>query len=187
MPDELMPASSTASGHGRHIDLRLGHGNLVDIATPAYVLGVFDNINPTGATRYVDNMLGGTLMRLVQDGMLGSRLGEVSMLPTPRQRLLADMVVFVGLGPIDSFGPRVLEIVAENLARVVCAAKLTSFTVVPLGSNAGLAPRGVDPELPVRVPARAVAQRSGTRVPDAAVLRARSQRAMKSSSATWAR
>jgi CHAT domain-containing protein len=104
------------------------------------VLGVFDNINPTGATRFVDNMLGGTLMRLVQDGMLGSRLGEVSLLPTPRQRLLADMVIFVGLGPIDSFGPRVLEIVAENLARVACAARLTSLTVVPLGSNAGLTP-----------------------------------------------
>ena len=134
-----MPGSSNAD-HQRHLDLRLVRGNLVNIATPAYVLGVFDNINPTGATRYVDSMLGGTLMRLVQDGMLGSGLGEVSMLPTPRQRLLADMVIFAGLGPIDSFGPRVLEIVAENLARVVCAARLTSFTVVPLGSNAGLAP-----------------------------------------------
>src|SRR5262245_33083037 len=134
-----MPASSN-SAHQRHLDLRLVHGNLVDIATPAYVLGVFDNINPTGATKYVDALLGGTLTKLVQDGMLGSSEGQVSLLPTPRQRLLADMVIFVGLGRIDGFKARVLENVAENLARVVCAARLTSFTVVPLGSNAGLSP-----------------------------------------------
>src|SRR5262249_16598586 len=115
-------------------------GNLVNVPSSAYVLGVFDNINPTGATRAVDRMLGGTLMRLVQDGMLGSRMGEVSILPTSKERLLADMVIFVALGPIDSFGPRVLEVVAENLARVISVAKVSSCTVVPLGSNAGLRP-----------------------------------------------
>ena len=125
---------------GRHLDVRLAKGNLVNVQSTAYVLGVFDNINPTGATRSVDRMMGGTLMRLVQDGMLGSRLGEVSILPIAKERLLADMVIFVGLGPIDSFGPGVLEVVAENLARVISVAKLSSCTVVPLGSNAGLKP-----------------------------------------------
>ena len=134
-----MSATSLQS-EGRHLDLRLAKGNLVNVQSSAYVLGVFDNINPTGATRFVDRMMGGTLMRLVQDGMLGSRLGEVSILPTSKERLLADMVIFVGLGPIDGFDSRVLEIVAENLARVVSAAKLSSCTVVPLGSNAGLKP-----------------------------------------------
>ena len=144
MEDLRKSAGSTASvavaRNSRHLDIRLTSGNLVNVTSPAYVLGVFDNINPTGATRFVDSMLGGTLMRLVQDRMLGSGLGQISILPTPRQRLAADMVIFAGLGPIDSFSPRVLEIVAENLARVVVAAKLASLTVVPLGANAGLAP-----------------------------------------------
>lgn len=133
-------ASGATSLNSRHLDIKLASGNLVNVASPAYVLGVFDNVNPTGATRIVDSMLGGTLIQLVQDRMLGSSLGQISILPTPRQRLAADMVIFAGLGPIDSFSPRVLEIVAENLARVVVAAKLASLTVVPLGSNAGLAP-----------------------------------------------
>ncbi len=132
--------SASASRSTRHLDIKLVSGNLVNVASPAYVLGVFDNINPTGATRFVDSMLGGTLMRLVQDRMLGSSLGQISILPTPRQRLAADMVIFAGLGPIDTFSRQVLEIVAANLARVVVAAKLSSLTVVPLGANTGLAP-----------------------------------------------
>jgi len=135
------PSSAAATSRSsRHLDIKLTSGNLVNVAAPAYVLGVFDNINPTGATRFVDSMLGGTLMRLVQDRMLGSSLGQISILPTPRQRLAADMVIFAGLGPIDTFSPQVLEIVAGNLARVAVAAKLASLTVVPVGANAGLAP-----------------------------------------------
>lgn len=122
----------------RQLELKLFNDSIVDIPSPAYVLGVFDNVNPTGTARAVDAVLGGTLSQLVQDRMFGSRLGEIFIMPTPRQRTLAEMVVFVGLGPLDGFTPRVLEYAAENLARVAATARLHTLTTVPIGTNAGL-------------------------------------------------
>jgi hypothetical protein len=86
----------------------------------------------------VDAVLGGTLSQLVQDRMFGSRLGEIFILPTPRQRSLSDMIVFAGLGPLEAFRPQILELVAENIARVATTARLTNLAAVPIGTNAGL-------------------------------------------------
>jgi CHAT domain-containing protein len=122
----------------RRLDVRLIHGSITNVPSPAYVLGVFDNVNPTGTARAVDALLGGALSQLVQDRMFGSRLGEIFIMPTPRRRTLAEMIVFIGLGPLDSFRPQILELVAENLARVVTAAGMHTFTTVPIGTNAGL-------------------------------------------------
>lgn len=132
------PASAGLSRPLRQLELKLINGSIVDVPTPAYVLGVFDNVNPTGTARAVDAVLGGTLSQLVQDRMFGSRMGEIFIMPTPRQRTLAEMVVFIGLGPLDGFTPKVLELVAENLARVVATARIHTFTTVPIGTNAGL-------------------------------------------------
>lgn len=122
----------------RQLEVKLFNESIVDIPSPAYVLGVFDNVNPTGTARAVDAVLGGSLSQLVQDRMFGSRMGEIFIMPTPRQRTLAEMVVFVGLGPLDGFTPKVLEYAAENLARVAATARMHTLTTVPIGTNAGL-------------------------------------------------
>jgi hypothetical protein len=122
----------------RQLEVKLYNESIVDIPSPAYVLGVFDNVNPTGTARAVDAVLGGSLSQLVQDRMFGSRMGEIFIMPTPRQRTLAEMVVFVGLGPLEGFTPKVLEYVAENLARVAATARMHTLTTVPIGSSAGL-------------------------------------------------
>lgn len=140
----LSPAPAAAAGPQatpappRQLEVKLFNESIVDIPSPGYVLGVFDNVNPTGTARAVDAVLGGSLSQLVQDRMFGSRMGEIFIMPTPRQRTLAEMVVFVGLGPLDGFTPKVLEYAAENLARVAVTARMHTLTTVPIGSNAGL-------------------------------------------------
>lgn len=124
-------------GFPRRIDLKLIRGNIIGVSAPAYVLGIFDNVNPTGAARSVDRLLGGALSALVQDRMIGSRLGEISLLPTPRRALRADLIGFAGLGPISLFKPKVMETVAENLARVFITTQIHSLASVVIGSNAG--------------------------------------------------
>jgi len=122
----------------RRLEIRLIHGNIVNVSSPAYVLGVFDNVNPTGAGRTVDSLLGGALSRLITDRMIGTRKGEISVIPTPRRPTLCDAVVLAGLGPIDEFEPNVLERVGENLARVLHVSRITAATIVPMGANTGL-------------------------------------------------
>lgn len=131
------PVRGAVDDNRRRLEIKLINGNLVNVQSPAYVLGVFDRVNPTGAAREVDALLGGTMSSLVHARMFGSRLGEVSLLPTPRRRALTDMVAFVGLGPISDFNSRLLELVGENLTRVFVSAGVNSFTTVPLGANAG--------------------------------------------------
>ncbi len=133
------PAKALADNR-RTIDFRLIRDNIVNVPAQAYVLGIFDHVNPTGAARYVDAALGGNLKSLIEDRMLGGNLGEISIIPTPRQRALTDMVVFVGLGPIGTFKTEFLEGVAEKLVRVLVTAKLSSFTTVPISLNAGTTP-----------------------------------------------
>ncbi|NJM82892.1 MAG: CHAT domain-containing protein, partial [Tabrizicola sp.] len=124
----------------RTVDLRLIQGNIVNVPSPAYVLGIFDQVNPTGAARAVDEALGGALNTLIEGRMFGGNLGEISILPTPRQRSLTDMVVFAGLGPIGSFKVEFLESVFEKLICVLITAKLTSFATVPISLNVGSDP-----------------------------------------------
>jgi hypothetical protein len=134
------PLVVRARSKSRRLDVRLVHGSILDVSAPACVLGIFDSVNPTGAARAVDAQLGGTLSTLVQARMFGGRTGEISLLPIPRQLANTDTIAFAGLGPIDSFKPRVLEMVAENLARVFSVAGIHSFATVPIGANAGCTP-----------------------------------------------
>lgn len=124
----------------RRLELQLVHGNMVNVSSPVYVLSIFDNVNPTGAARAVDGVLGGKLSTLIQGQMFGSRLGEISLLPTPRQPIMTDLIAFAGLGPIDSFKPQLLEVVYENITRMLISAKLQAFATVTVGANTGQKP-----------------------------------------------
>ncbi len=140
--DQAITPTKAPDDRERALDLRLIHGNIVNVPSPAYVLGVFDQVNPTGAARAVDAALGGKLSALIEDRTFGGNLGEVSILPTPRQRSMTDVIVLVGLGKIGAFKVEFLETVAEQLIRVLVTAKFSSFTTVPITLNAGSGPDG---------------------------------------------
>lgn len=122
----------------RRLDLRLIPGSIANVSAPVYVFGLFDPVNPTGAAKSIDRLLGGALSALVQDRMIGCRPGEISLLPMPRRTLQADLICFVGLGELWSFNRGVLETAIENLARVFITSQIHSFATVPIGSNTGM-------------------------------------------------
>lgn len=137
-PNGTPPPSASRPPFPRRVEVKLVRGNIERVSAPVYVFGIFDPINPTGAAQAVDVLLGGALSALVQDRMIGSRLGEISLLPTPRRALQADMICFAGLGPLYSFEPKILESVLENLVRVFITSQLHSFATVAIGSNTGM-------------------------------------------------
>lgn len=121
----------------RPIEISIIHGNIANVSSQAYAMGVFDTVNVRGAASELDAVLQGNLSGLIQSRMFGTRLGEISLLPTPRQRMMMELIAFAGLGAIETFTHQVLHIVGQNLARVLATAKVNTVTTIPMGVSAG--------------------------------------------------
>lgn len=122
----------------RRIDVHIARGSITQVRSRAYLLGLFQNVEPGGAALAIDNLMNGTLREFRQRRMFAAGAGEVLLLPAGRSELLAEHVVFVGLGHFDSFNLQVLETVAENVARTLARMDLEELTTVPIGANTGI-------------------------------------------------
>lgn len=122
----------------RRIDVRLARGSVTQVKSRAYLLGQFQNVAPAGAALAVDELMEGTLSEFRHRRMFSGAAGEVLLLPGGRNRVMADYIVFVGLGHFDSFNLQVLETVAENVARTLARVDIEEFATVPIGASTGL-------------------------------------------------
>jgi hypothetical protein len=120
------------------IDLRLALGSIIDVDAPAYVLGVFRDVAPSGAARALDERLGGAIGEFTARRMLSGGVGEIFMMPVGRNPLRADMILFVGLGPFDTFDGAVQSLVAENVIRTFIRTRVDDFATLLLGAGSGL-------------------------------------------------
>ena len=122
----------------RRVEIRLAHGSLTQVKTRAYVLGLFQDVAPSGATLAVDAAMNGTITEFTQRRMFSNAVGELFMLPSGRNELRADQVIFTGLGAFDRFDLQTLETVAENLARTLVRTDLEEFATILMGAGTGL-------------------------------------------------
>lgn len=119
------------------LEIRLGFGSITDVDARAYVLGMFRDVTPAGAAQVVDTLLEGAISEFVTRRMFTGNVGEISMIPSGRHALRADLVAFAGLGAFDKFNYDVLELVAENLIRTFRKTKVDDFATVLFGGNSG--------------------------------------------------
>ena len=126
-----------ARGGQRRIDVTLVHGSILDVPTRAIVLGLFRNVDPGGAAKAIDNRLGGALTELMRSRTVSADAGTVFVLPTARTGLLAEMVVFAGLGPFDRFNSSVIQLVSSNLVRTLVRGNVEEFSAVLFGGGSG--------------------------------------------------
>ncbi|MGI8605375.1 MAG: CHAT domain-containing protein [Verrucomicrobiales bacterium] len=122
----------------RRVEIRLARGSLTRVKSRAYVVGLFQEVQPAGATLAIDAAMNSAVTDFSRRRMMSNAVGEVFMLPAGRTELRADMVLFTGLGAFDRFNAQVLETVAENLARSLVHANLEEFATVLMGANTGL-------------------------------------------------
>ena len=87
----------------RRVEIHLAHGSLTQVKTRAYILGLFQDVAPSGATLAVDAAMNGTITEFTQRRMFSNAVAELFMLPKGRNELRADQVIFVGLGAFDRF------------------------------------------------------------------------------------
>jgi lysophospholipase L1-like esterase len=139
-PAAVQPAPTTSSGL-RRLEIVLSHGSITDVRAPAYAIGVFQQVNPLstrGSCSAINDELDGQLEAIIQGGVFGHGLGEISLLPANGTRSLSGLLAFAGLGAIGAFAPRALEVVGENLGKVLAAARIDEFVTVPMGVSAGI-------------------------------------------------
>ena len=102
------PSAAPAAGL-RKLEIVLNSGSIADVPAPAYAVGVFENINPTGtrgAALALDEKLGGLLGTMTQGNAFDCDVGEVSILRMPSQdRSLTALLVIAGMGAINAFAP----------------------------------------------------------------------------------
>ena len=121
----------------RRIELTLAHGSITDVDSRAYVLGMFRNVAPSGASRAIDQRLDGAITDFTARRMFSGEVGAVFTIPVGRSQLAADMVIFAGLGAFDRFNADVQQLVAENVIRVLVRSRVDDFATVLIGAGSG--------------------------------------------------
>ncbi len=122
----------------RRVEIKLAHGSITQVKSRAYVLGLFEDVQPAGATLAIDAQLNGAITEFSHRRMFSSAVGEIFMMPAGRNELRADYVLFTGLGTFDRFNVDVLETVAENLARTLVRTDIEEFATVLIGGGTGI-------------------------------------------------
>jgi pimeloyl-ACP methyl ester carboxylesterase len=122
----------------RRVEIRLAHGSVIQVKSRAYVIGLFQDVQPAGASLAIDAAMAGAITDFTQRRMMSNAVGEIFLLPRGRTDLRAEFVVFTGLGAFDRFDVQVVETVAENLARSAVHTNLEEFATVLFGANAGI-------------------------------------------------
>jgi hypothetical protein len=137
-----LPPQAGSGGRGasrrRVIELRLTQGSIVDANARALVLGVFRNVDPTGAAAAVDRALGGAIKEFALRRMFAAQLGQVFVMPATRSALLAELVLFAGLGVFDDFGGDAQSFVSENVIRTFARTHVEDFATVLFGAGSGV-------------------------------------------------
>ena len=122
------------------LDLVLDGGSITDVRAGAYVLGVFQGVTPAGPAKAIDDLVDGVIGDFVARRMFSANVGEVFMLPTGTMPVMADVVLFVGLGQLDQFVSKPDEVqrsVAATVIRTLIRIGIDEFAAVLVGGSSG--------------------------------------------------
>jgi hypothetical protein len=131
-------AKPAAQAQRRTLEIRLVHGSIAEANARALVLGVFSNVDPAGPAAAIDAALGGAIREFTLRRMFAAQLGQVFVMPVARSHLLAEFVLFAGLGDFDDFGTGAPAFVAENIVRTFARTQVEDFATVLFGTGSGV-------------------------------------------------
>ncbi len=120
------------------LEIRIVKGSITDVDARAYALGMFRDVRPGGAAQALDQLMDGTLNEIISRRMFPANMGEVSIVPTGRHPVRADLIMLAGLGPFDKFRLESLEVVGENVIRTFIRTKVEDFATVLFGGGTGV-------------------------------------------------
>lgn len=119
----------------QRIDIFVARGDVTQVDSRAVVLGLFNDVAPSGAADAFDKRLGGVITEFTERRMFSGNVGEIFMMPAGRQQVRTEMLVFAGMGSFDMIDGDVLRLVAQNAARTLISTGVSDFATVVLGGS----------------------------------------------------
>jgi pimeloyl-ACP methyl ester carboxylesterase len=122
-------------GQVRRLLIKTVLGSVTAARSSTLAIGVFPAVKPQGAVAALDELVGGYVTKLFQQGAIHGGAGEVMFLPTPGASVPAELALLVGLGEPRAFTASTLERVGENLARALCQLRVPEIATIAIGSG----------------------------------------------------
>lgn len=126
------------------MEVQFEQRSVTEVETPFLVVNVFEGMaQPGGATRAVDDAMGGLISRLIHSGEITGESGQVVVIhnPNPGPGLAALRVAVAGLGPQKEFGLEAVRIASASAARRAREVGCRSLATIVHGAGVG----GLDP------------------------------------------
>jgi hypothetical protein len=132
--------------------LELAEGDITRTTSRLILLAQFQGLEPSEAWVSLDFAMGGALRRLSKRRPPALVLGELDVVPTGRHRIMAEEIVFLGLGSITDFGidGSSLSNATESGLRGLLICHVEEFATVLLGANMADSQAGFDVEFSLR-------------------------------------
>ncbi len=119
------------------MEIRVESGDITANPSKAIVVNLLQGVKePGGATGAVDRVLDGAISRLIEDGELQGKHGELTLIHT-LGRLPAPRVLVVGLGKAEEFTLDRVRDLAASSARHLRRLHVESFATITHGAGIG--------------------------------------------------
>jgi len=126
----------------KNLEIKVITGDITQIEADAIVVNLFEGEQPGNATAVVDKALGGAITRLVENGGIKGKFGEVSIIHT-LGKLPCGVVAVVGLGKRQDFDLDKVRGVAGGYCRSL--RKLNCHRIATVVHGVGIG--GIGPEV----------------------------------------
>ncbi len=104
------------------MEMKVIPGAIQESDADAIVINLFESAQPGGATKVVDDALGGAIGDLIEGGDFSGKAGQVAVL-YPRGAIPARRVILAGLGPRDDFDADPADAVRRAAACAIQSAR----------------------------------------------------------------
>ena len=123
------------------MEIVVQQGDVVRHETSALVVNLFEGVrSPGGATGAVDQALGGLISRLIEDGEIRGKKGELTLLHTPSSAypgFSPERVLVVGLGSSSSFDYEGIRSISASAARKLRSIRVRHAATIAHGAGIG--------------------------------------------------
>lgn len=133
---------ATKEAQGDTMDVKVASGDIAKLKIDAIVVNLFEGTaSPAGATGAVDKALGGLISRLIAEGEIKGKLGEMTLLHS-MEKIAAARVLVAGLGKEKELNLARIRGVAAEASRYLRRVGVKRFATIAHGAGIG----GIDAE-----------------------------------------
>ena len=117
--------------------VNVAHGDINKWATPALIVNLFEGATvPAGATAAVDDALGGAISKLIGEGEIRGKRGEMTLIHT-LGKMLSSRVLVAGLGKSSALTLDGVRSVAGESCRYLRKAGVETVATIVHGAGTG--------------------------------------------------